>query len=221
MLCLFRPSSIAKQRQLMEAYVRQKRTQNGMVLASDVPPMAMMRPSTATGAQHVQSPQSPHAYDGPLQFTMSPHNPDQMRSQSPAGHDGKDIHICNLLILLKLCVSAAWFTIRFSISFCSYWPNSRRMVFLFWLIQCVMHYSYDLFCFDEVVVLNAFIGASVVRTMFELCTRLCSCCAFTAIIHRTCTPCRKSASSGNNGYAGYGCAIMFVCFAYISYLFLN
>lgn len=77
----------------MEAYVRQKRTQNGMVLASDVPPMALMRPSTATGAQHVQSPQSPHAYDGPLQFTMSPHNPDQMRSQSPAGHDGKDIHM--------------------------------------------------------------------------------------------------------------------------------
>lgn len=82
------PTHTHTQRQLMEAYVRQKRAQPGMVLASDVP-ATLMRPGTASGsaAKLVQSPQSPHAYDGPLQFTMSPHNPDQMRSLSP-DHDG-------------------------------------------------------------------------------------------------------------------------------------
>lgn len=70
----------------MEAYVRQKRAAPGMVQASDMRPM-----SAATGRsssqhllqQQLQSPQSPHAYDGPMQFMMSPHNPDQNRSLSP------------------------------------------------------------------------------------------------------------------------------------------
>lgn len=72
------------QRQLMEAYVRQKRAAPGMVQASDMRPM-----SAATGrsaSQHLlqqHSPQSPHAYDGPMQFMMSPHNPDQTISVSP------------------------------------------------------------------------------------------------------------------------------------------
>lgn len=68
----------------MEAYVRQKRAAPGMVQASDMRPM-----SAATGrsaSQHLlqqHSPQSPHAYDGPMQFMMSPHNPDQNLSMSP------------------------------------------------------------------------------------------------------------------------------------------
>lgn len=80
----------------MEAYVRQKRAQPGMVLAND-----MMRPSTATatGAQRVQSPQSPHAYDGPLQFTMSAHNPDQLRPASPGDCNDGTQSMCNIVVV--------------------------------------------------------------------------------------------------------------------------
>lgn len=64
----------------MEAYVRQKRAAPGMVQASDMRPMSAAPGRSASQhliQQQLQSPQSPHAYDGPMQFTMSPHNPDQ------------------------------------------------------------------------------------------------------------------------------------------------
>lgn len=86
----------------MEAYVRQKRAQPGMVLASDVPASLMVRPGTATSAKLVQSPQSPHAYDGPLQFTMSAHNPDQVRSMSP-DNDGELFSRMDMFSIFLLC----------------------------------------------------------------------------------------------------------------------
>jgi tubby and related proteins len=61
----------------MEAYIKQKRAQPGMVQASDLQitrPMSGMR-GTASGSSNGRE---THAYDGPMQFTMSPNNPDQI-----------------------------------------------------------------------------------------------------------------------------------------------
>lgn len=61
----------------MEAYIRQKRASPGMVQASDLQitrPMSGMR-SNVNGREL-------HAYDGPMQFMGSPHNPDQILSNS-------------------------------------------------------------------------------------------------------------------------------------------
>lgn len=55
----------------MEAYIRQKRAAPGMVQASD---LQLLRPASGlrTNGREI------HAYDGPMQFTMSPNNPDQI-----------------------------------------------------------------------------------------------------------------------------------------------
>lgn len=83
----------------MEAYVRQKRAAPGMIQASDV---SIIRPKTGdlSGGgggnstlinninnmhpiDHLQQqPYQAHAYDGPMQFTMSPNNPDQLLTSS-------------------------------------------------------------------------------------------------------------------------------------------
>ncbi|KAH8358067.1 hypothetical protein KR084_001518, partial [Drosophila pseudotakahashii] len=68
------------QRQLMEAYIRQKRASPGMVQASDLQinrPMSGMRSNS----------RELHAYDGPMQFISSPQNPDQilLTNGSPGG----------------------------------------------------------------------------------------------------------------------------------------
>lgn len=60
------------QRQLMEAYIRQKRAAPGMVQASDL----QMRPMSGVRSASREI----HAYDGPMQFMMSPSNPDQIPS---------------------------------------------------------------------------------------------------------------------------------------------
>ncbi|XP_053966909.1 protein king tubby [Anastrepha ludens] len=62
----------------MEAYIRQKRASPGMVQASDLQitrPMSGLRTTTANSREL-------HAYDGPMQFISSPHNPDQLLSNT-------------------------------------------------------------------------------------------------------------------------------------------
>lgn len=59
----------------MEAYIRQKRATPGMVQASD---LQLVRPMSAVN----RNGREVHAYDGPMQFMMSPSNPDQILSSS-------------------------------------------------------------------------------------------------------------------------------------------
>ncbi|EDS26940.1 conserved hypothetical protein [Culex quinquefasciatus] len=59
----------------MEAYIRQKRATPGMVQASD---LQLVRPMSAVN----RNGREVHAYDGPMQFMMSPSNPDQIISSS-------------------------------------------------------------------------------------------------------------------------------------------
>nr|XP_019933327.2 protein king tubby 2 [Aedes albopictus] len=66
-----RHQKLEQQRQLMEAYIRQKRATPGMVQASD---MQLVRPMSAVN----RNGREVHAYDGPMQFMMSPNNPDQI-----------------------------------------------------------------------------------------------------------------------------------------------
>ncbi|XP_053685095.1 protein king tubby 1 [Sabethes cyaneus] len=70
-----RHQKLEQQRQLMEAYIRQKRATPGMVQASD---MQLVRPMSAVN----RNGREVHAYDGPMQFMMSPGNPDQIISSS-------------------------------------------------------------------------------------------------------------------------------------------
>ncbi|XP_036334163.1 protein king tubby isoform X2 [Rhagoletis pomonella] len=75
-----RNQKMEQQRLLMEAYIRQKRASPGMVQASDLQitrPMSGLRTSTDNSREL-------HAYDGPMQFISSPHNPDQLLSNSTA-----------------------------------------------------------------------------------------------------------------------------------------
>ncbi|KFB35613.1 Protein king tubby [Anopheles sinensis] len=60
----------------MEAYIRQKRATPGMVQASD---LQLVRPMSGVN----RNGREVHAYDGPMQFMMSPNNPDQLMPSSP------------------------------------------------------------------------------------------------------------------------------------------
>ncbi|XP_058828433.1 protein king tubby 1 isoform X2 [Topomyia yanbarensis] len=71
-----RHQKLEQQRQLMEAYIRQKRATPGMVQASD---LQLVRPMSAVN----RNGREVHAYDGPMQFMMSPSNPDQIISTPP------------------------------------------------------------------------------------------------------------------------------------------
>ncbi|EDW00970.1 GH20719 [Drosophila grimshawi] len=62
-------------RQLMDAYIRQKRASPGMVQASD---LQMNRPMSGMRSNSREL----HAYDGPMQFIGSPQNPDQILSNN-------------------------------------------------------------------------------------------------------------------------------------------
>lgn len=62
----------------MEAYIRQKRATPGMVQASD---LQLVRPMSGVN----RNGREVHAYDGPMQFMMSPTNPDQIMPTSPVG----------------------------------------------------------------------------------------------------------------------------------------
>ncbi|XP_017027345.1 protein king tubby isoform X1 [Drosophila kikkawai] len=73
-----RNQKMEQQRQLMEAYIRQKRASPGMVQASDLQinrPMSGMRSNS----------RELHAYDGPMQFISSPQNPDQILANGSSG----------------------------------------------------------------------------------------------------------------------------------------
>ncbi|XP_055593400.1 protein king tubby 1 isoform X2 [Uranotaenia lowii] len=70
-----RHQKLEQQRQLMEAYIRQKRATPGMVQASD---LQLVRPMSAVN----RNGREVHAYDGPMQFMMSPSNPDQIISST-------------------------------------------------------------------------------------------------------------------------------------------
>lgn len=59
----------------MDAYIRQKRASPGMVQASD---LQMSRPMSGMRGNSREL----HAYDGPMQFIGSPHNPDQILSNN-------------------------------------------------------------------------------------------------------------------------------------------
>lgn len=78
----------------MEAYIRQKRAAPGMVQASDL----QMRPMSGVRSTGREI----HAYDGPMQFMMSPSNPDQIPS-SPSNegiasffHTTMKNHYCSI-----------------------------------------------------------------------------------------------------------------------------
>ncbi|XP_064544032.1 protein king tubby isoform X2 [Drosophila montana] len=70
-----RNQKMEQQRQLMDAYIRQKRASPGMVQASD---LQMTRPMSGMRGNSREL----HAYDGPMQFIGSPHNPDQILSNN-------------------------------------------------------------------------------------------------------------------------------------------
>ncbi|XP_005179531.2 protein king tubby [Musca domestica] len=75
-----RSQKMEQQRQLMEAYIRQKRASPGMVQASDLQinrPISGLR-SAGHNAREL------HAYDGPMQFISSTANPDQILSNTKA-----------------------------------------------------------------------------------------------------------------------------------------
>lgn len=87
------------QRQHMEAYIRQKRATPGMVQASDL----QMRPVSGVGATPMASSAQSHriigreihGYDGPMQFTMSPSNPDQVLPTSMPTSPSSEGQFCD------------------------------------------------------------------------------------------------------------------------------
>lgn len=83
----------------MENYIKQKRATPGMIQANDLQLLRPMSGSTAMSsnapiapAVRVNSGRELHAYDGPMQFMMSPNNPDQLTNDivSPS-RDGNQI----------------------------------------------------------------------------------------------------------------------------------
>uniref|UniRef100_A0A336KFE1 Protein king tubby n=1 Tax=Culicoides sonorensis TaxID=179676 RepID=A0A336KFE1_CULSO len=69
-----RHEKLAQQRQLVEQQIKQKRAMPGMIQASD---LQITRPVSG-----MRNGREMHAYDGPMQFMMSPGNPDQIIVQS-------------------------------------------------------------------------------------------------------------------------------------------
>ncbi|XP_068623145.1 protein king tubby [Battus philenor] len=67
-----RDQKIEQQRQLMEQKMRQKRQNSGMVQANDLRVSSAKRPISGSRSREL------HGYDGPMQFLMSPINPDQV-----------------------------------------------------------------------------------------------------------------------------------------------
>ncbi|XP_026736147.1 protein king tubby isoform X1 [Trichoplusia ni] len=67
-----RDQKIEQQRQLMEQKMKQKRQNSGMVQANDLRVGSAKRPISGSRSREL------HGYDGPMQFLMSPVNPDQV-----------------------------------------------------------------------------------------------------------------------------------------------
>lgn len=93
----------------MENYIKQKRATPGMVQASDLPirPMSgttqIPTSAKANSALRINS-RELHAYDGPMQFMMSPNNPDQILPTStltsPSSEGNNYIHFyCHKTII--------------------------------------------------------------------------------------------------------------------------
>ncbi|XP_063236383.1 protein king tubby [Bacillus rossius redtenbacheri] len=88
-----RQQKLEQQRQLMEQKMRQKRQTSGMVQASDVRSASAksrngFRPQAASAQAR---PRELHGYDGPLQYTMPPGNPDSVIPlQSPVSQEDHD-----------------------------------------------------------------------------------------------------------------------------------
>lgn len=81
-----RQHKLEQQRQLMDAYVRQKRASPGMVQANDLQilrPASAVRKGSSGGREN-------YAYDGPMQFMMSPNNPDQILATTPCISNTED-----------------------------------------------------------------------------------------------------------------------------------
>ncbi|CAH0397204.1 unnamed protein product [Chilo suppressalis] len=67
-----RDQKIEQQRQLIEQKMKQKRQHSGMVQANDLRVGSAKRPISGSRSREL------HGYDGPMQFLMSPVNPDQV-----------------------------------------------------------------------------------------------------------------------------------------------
>ncbi|VVC98878.1 unnamed protein product [Leptidea sinapis] len=67
-----RDQKIEQQRQIMEQKMKQKRQSSGLVLANDLRVSSAKRPISGNRSREL------HGYDGPMQFLMSPINPDQV-----------------------------------------------------------------------------------------------------------------------------------------------
>ncbi|KAI8441008.1 hypothetical protein MSG28_009281 [Choristoneura fumiferana] len=67
-----RDQKIEQQRQIMEQKMKQKRQNSGMVQANDLRVGSAKRPISGSRSREL------HGYDGPMQFLMSPVNPDQV-----------------------------------------------------------------------------------------------------------------------------------------------
>ncbi|XP_037887251.1 protein king tubby [Glossina fuscipes] len=82
-----RNQKMEQQRQLMEAYIKQKRASPGMVQASD---LQINRPMSGIKTNNREL----HAYDGPMQFMSSLQNPDQVITGSNSAIN-QSKHIAN------------------------------------------------------------------------------------------------------------------------------
>ncbi|CAH2234363.1 jg5241 [Pararge aegeria aegeria] len=67
-----RDQKLEQQRQIMEQKMKQKRQNSGMVQANDLRVGSAKRPISGSRSREL------HGYDGPMQFLMSPVNPDQV-----------------------------------------------------------------------------------------------------------------------------------------------
>lgn len=101
----------------MENYIKQKRQTPGMVQASDLPirPMSgtTQIPTSAKANSALRmSSRELHAYDGPMQYMMSPNNPDQILPTSALTSPSNDGEQLNSFFLF-FCVCAI-FNLKFT-----------------------------------------------------------------------------------------------------------
>lgn len=101
----------------MENYIKQKRATPGMVQASDL----QMRPMSGTAkistsvkansAIRVSSSREMHGYDGPMQYMMSPNNPDQILPTSPLTSPSSEgnLFYCRYLLLSSYAFAFIFF----------------------------------------------------------------------------------------------------------------
>ncbi|GLV37159.1 king tubby [Carabus blaptoides fortunei] len=85
-----RNQKLEQQRQLMEQKMRQKRQTTGMIQASDFRSKSAKSRSSSANRREL------HGYDGPMQYSMSKDNPDQVISIAPTNSDNdEDMTVLN------------------------------------------------------------------------------------------------------------------------------